>query len=171
MTGTIVLLTTGGTVDKDYGTGAGVVDVHIADSYFLSVLQRYAPGFRVLHQEVLRKDSTQMSPMDRQNVLHGCWRAAEHEPVGVIVSHGTDTLLETAALVNGADADKPFTFPIVFTGSLRPGTMKDTDADFQIGLALATCLCKPSGVWVALGGVHDPLQCRKDPRTGQFVPK
>lgn len=165
----IVLLTTGGTVDKDYGAGRGIVDVHIGSSYFDWALHAFAPQLRYRHQELCRKDSTELTSDDRGMIVTACELAFEHGAAGVIISHGTDTLLDTAeALAVRSIGNRG---PVVLTGALRFGVMKDTDADFQIGLALGVCRCRSSGIWVAVNDVYRSEECEKDPTTGRFVPK
>lgn len=53
----------------------------------------------------------------------------ETDARAIVITHGTDTMLATAAWVQRACADRA----IVITGAMRPAAFKTTDADFNLG--------------------------------------
>jgi L-asparaginase len=59
----------------------------------------------------------------------------------------------------------------VLTGAAQPASMSESDADFNLGFALAVAQIKPDGVYVAMNGrAFDWNACRKNPETGVFEP-
>jgi L-asparaginase len=163
----LLVLSTGGTIDKEYGSGHGVRDLHIGRGYAQTLIHKHTSGLvNVLGVIPFGKDSLDITKEDRRLLVDFCVSAKQKK---IIITHGTDTMLKTAAavLASGAAKNKA----IVFTGALRPAVMKDTDADYQLGIAVAICLNKSSGVWIAMNGVHSFGHCYKDPLTGQFLPK
>jgi L-asparaginase len=90
---------------------------------------------------------------------------------GVIITHGTDTMIETAGSVAQSlppDDQKV----VVFVGSSQPESLKDTDADFNIGFAFAATQClSQAGVYITMNGrVFRYDECRKT-EEGFFVEK
>lgn len=166
MLDTIGVITTGGTIDKAYGSGLGVRDLHIGQPYAPTFLVGQTAGaVRIVTLSIMAKDSLDMTDDDRQHIVETI-RSSPFD--SFIVTHGTDTMLQTALAV--ARSGLAGLKTVVLTGALLPAVMKGSDADFQLGLALATCLSKESGVWIAMNGVFVYGSCLKDERTGQFVP-
>jgi len=86
----------------------------------------------------------------------------------VIVTHGTDTMIESAAYVaaRGAVDNKC----VVFTGSMKPERFVDSDAPFNIGCAMGALSCLDKGAYVCMNGVvmpHD--RCVRDGESGLFL--
>ncbi len=76
---------------------------------------------------------------------------ARHDPRGVVVIHGSDTLAYSAAFAAFALADLPT--PIVFTGAQRPLGAEGSDAVDNLSLAVAAAdRDAPHGVHIAFGG-------------------
>jgi L-asparaginase len=161
----ICLFACGGTVDKAYGAGAGVYDLHIGEPFAFDCLKKMGPGATWYQKSLLKKDSLDMNEEDRLNVARACKGAAAPR---IIVTHGTDTMIDTARQL--AEWGLYRNRCIVLTGALRPACMKDSDAEFNLGLAFGAVLSKPNGIWIAMHGIHRWDQCRKDPKTGMFVP-
>jgi L-asparaginase len=67
------------------------------------------------------------------------------------VTHGTDTIYKTAEVL--ADIkDKT----IVLTGARLPEKFYDSEADFNLGMAVAGAQILPPGVYIALYGLITP---------------
>jgi len=61
---------------------------------------------------------------------------------------------------------------VVITGALKSQLIKETDAEFNIGFAVAAVQALEPGVYVAMSGrVYSWNKCKKDRKTGQFVEK
>ena len=156
----ILVLTTGGTIDKAYFDALSeyqIVESGIPD---LIAQARVALPFRVM--ELMRKDSLELTDADRALIAAAVREAPESH---VVITHGTDTMTETAkALSNVAGKT------IVLTGALSPARFAETDAPFNLGMAFATAQVAAPGVWIAMSGqVFDGLKVRKDRAAGKFV--
>ena len=155
----LLIVTTGGTIDKvyfddksDYQVGAPLIGDILRE---LGV----AFGFNVI--PVIRKDSLHINAEDRE-LLRATIAAepARH----VIVTHGTDTMVETAKVL-AAIPDKV----IVLTGALNPARFRGSDAEFNIGTAVGAVQSLPAGVYIAMNGrIWDPLKVRKNVAANRF---
>ena len=84
----------------------------------------------------------------------------------ILITHGTDTMIETAAFIASNVTDKT----IVLCGALRPEAFKNSDADFNIGCAVGALNVASSGVYVIMRGrVHPWDSVKRDIQSGQFV--
>jgi L-asparaginase len=161
MTRSILILTTGGTIDKSYFDALS--EYQIADSAIGSLLKEahVALPFRIV--ELMRKDSLELTDADRALIAATAREAAETR---IIITHGTDTMTETAKVLAEAVPGKT----IVLTGALSPARFAESDAGFNLGLAFATAQVATPGVWIAMSGeVFDGLKVRKDRDAGRFV--
>jgi L-asparaginase len=102
------------------------------------------------------------------NQLHICREArdAARRGIGVVVTHGTDTLEETAMLcdvVHDAEA------PIVFTGAIRPASAPGADGPANTVDAISVAASEAAsgmGVLVCFGGeIHHARGVRKTDTT------
>lgn len=161
MTSPILVLTTGGTIDKNYFDALS--EYQITDSGIPALLgeARVALPFRVV--ELMRKDSLELTEADRLLVAAAAREAPEAR---VVVTHGTDTMTETAKVLAAEVPGKT----LVLTGALSPARFAETDAPFNLGMAFATAQVAPPGVWIAMSGeVFDGLKVKKDRAAGKFV--
>ena len=82
-----------------------------------------------------------------------------------MITHGTDTLTLTAQAI-GRPAGKT----IVLVGALAPARFNDSDAPFNLGMALGVAQSAPPGIYVTMNGtVFDASAVRKDRDLGAFV--
>lgn len=156
----IDIFTTGGTIDKvyfdvlsEYKIGAtGLPDMLAENNVFVP--------HRVT--QLMRKDSLELTDADRQ-AIHDAVAASDADKI--LVTHGTDTMVDTARVL--ADiADKT----IVLTGAMQPATLRNSDAEFNVGFALAATQTLPPGVYIAMNGeVFDPAETRKDRSAHRFI--
>jgi L-asparaginase len=103
-----------------------------------------------------------MQDENRRSVLEACTRAAERR---IIITHGTDTMAETARLIGTAKLDKT----IVLTGAMIPYKILDSDALFNFGTAFSAVQLLPSGVYIAMNGrIFDWDKVRKNKAQGIF---
>lgn len=161
----VLIVVTGGTIDKVYGSGIGVTDMSFPEMpSIFEILQNV--NFSSDNYGVVRpfsKDSFYMTDADRQIICKIC----ESEPdEKILITHGTDTMIETAKKIA---ALKLTSKTIVLTGSSRPYSVKNTDAEFNVGFALAAVLFSSPGVYIAMNGhLHKFDRCYKDQTTGVF---
>jgi L-asparaginase len=159
----LLIITTGGTFDKEYGRGAGVRSLSFGKTTaVVNVLRRVVVPKSWKVRALLAKDSLDFTDADRRRILALC---AKTPCRSILVIHGTDTMTLTAAVV----AKRKLKKTIVFTGAAQPARMRDTDADFNLGFAAAATQLAPAGVYVAMNGsLFAWNKVRKNPKTGVF---
>lgn len=160
----ILVLTTGGTIDKAYFDALS--EYQISDSVIAALLTeaRVAAPFRVV--ELMRKDSLELTDEDRALIAATAATAPETR---IVITHGTDTMTDTARSLAGAITDIAGK-TVVLTGALAPARFALSDAAFNLGMAFATAQVAAPGVWIAMSGqVFDGLRVRKDRAAGRFV--
>lgn len=82
-----------------------------------------------------------------------------------IISHGTDTMIETASYLSEQLVDKL----IVITGAMRPERFSNSDAPINLGCAIATASLMKNGVFVVMNGiVKTSSKIKRNLETGKF---
>jgi len=151
---------TGGTFDKEYNEITGQLffkDTHLHDLLDLGRC-RVAVEIRTL----MMIDSLEMTAEDRDLIVHQCTQCEENH---IIITHGTDTMAETAAVL----ADRVKGKTIVLTGAMIPIKFGSSDGLFNLGSALAFVQSLVPGVYVAMNGRYfDAKSVRKNKQTGFF---
>jgi L-asparaginase len=163
MTGTeaICVLTTGGTIDKVYFDMLSEFQVGASAVPRLLEVARVRHPFRV--EEVLRKDSLELTDADRAEIRGRVTATAEHR---IVITHGTDTMTRTAHVLAECAQVKT----IVLVGALAPARFQESDATFNLGMAFATAQIATPGVYITMNGtVFDGLKVIKDRKAGMFV--
>lgn len=155
----ILILTTGGTIDKIYFDAKSTYEVgppHI--SRLLEELN-LSITYRVI--SVTRKDSLDLTDEDRRLIYE---QAATNDEQRILITHGTDTMVETGKALESISGKT-----IVLTGALEPALFKTSDALFNIGCALAALQTLDSGVYIAMSGRVFPCRnVRKNLHTNRF---
>ena len=155
----LCIVTTGGTIDKIYFDDKS--DYQIGAPQIGEILAQLGVAFRFEVIPVLRKDSLHLTDDDRRLVRDAIARQPQQH---VLVTHGTDTMVETAQALAGL-GDKV----IVLTGALNPARFTGSDAVFNIGCAVGAVQALPAGVWIAMNGrVWDPARVRKNRAANRF---
>ena len=156
----LLILTTGGTIDKVYFDDKSRYEV--GQSIVGSLLTQAEVNHPHKIVEVLQKDSLELTDKDR-TIIRQAIQLHPHQQI--VITHGTDTMTDTARFLAG--------FPdrtIVLTGSLAPARFAMTDAMFNIGMAVATVQSKPAGVYICMNGsVFDAGQVHKDRDKNAFI--
>jgi len=98
-------------------------------------------------ETVMLVDSLQMTEQDRARVAERCLASAETH---IVVTHGTDTMVETAAHLARHVTGKT----VVLTGAMVPYAFGSSDGLFNLGSALSFVQVLPPGVYVAMNGTH-----------------
>jgi len=141
---------TGGTIDKGYpatDTTHGYF-FDIDEPAFLSILERAEPDFSYKTMTVLRKDSLDITDRDRAKLYKAI---NELEEDRIVITHGSDTIQETAKKLSTIKGKT-----IVITGTRLPEKFYDSDADFNVGMAVAAVQILPPGIYIALFGLITP---------------
>jgi L-asparaginase len=109
-------------------------------------------------------DSLEMTDEVRSEIARRCLDAKSEQ---IVVTHGTDTMVDTAAVVAGAIAGTPRT--VVFTGAMIPFAFGSSDGLFNLGSALSFVQALPPGAYIAMNGRWFPWDdCRKNRELGVF---
>ncbi len=155
------VLVAGGTIDKTYSPVEGVLG--FSRTNVLAMLQQGRVPFPETSVEtVLLKDSLDLTEEDRQRLCSACARAAESR---LLITHGTDTMIQTAALLAKAALRKT----IVLTGAMVPYTFQNSDGLFNLGSAFSAVQVLPEGVYIVVNGrVFLWDKVRKNRQAGVF---
>ena len=156
----IRILVTGGTFDKEYNEVEG--SLFFKDTHIGEMLQLGRSRIDVTIRTVMMIDSLEMTDADRGLIVQNCLQCAEDR---IVITHGTDTMTDTAAAVARADLAKT----IVLTGAMVPYAFGSSDGLFNLGSALSFVQVLPRGVYIAMNGKCFPWdQCRKNRERGEF---
>jgi len=155
----LLVITTGGTIDKVYFDDKS--DYQVGDPQIGRIFEELGVAFRFRVLPIIRKDSLHISGEDRELIRA---TIAAQPAQYVLITHGTDTMVETASVLAGIP-DKT----IVLTGALNPAGFRGSDAEFNIGTAVGAVQSLPAGVYVAMNGrVWNPEQVRKNVAANRF---
>jgi len=156
----IDIFTTGGTIDKVYFDALS--EYQIGATALPDMLQEN--NVFVAHRvtQLMRKDSLELTDADRA-AIHEAVAASDADKI--LVTHGTDTMVDTARVLADISGKT-----IVLTGSMQPASLRVSDAQFNVGFALAATQTLPHGVYIAMNGeVFDPADTHKDRSARRFV--
>jgi L-asparaginase len=149
----IHVITTGGTIDKVYFDARS--EFQVGPPMIREVLREANATLDLVLEPLLAKDSLELTGADRQLIRDRVLACGETR---VLITHGTDTMIETALALRGIPRKT-----IVLTGSLQPARFHNTDAVFNIGCAIGAVQSLPAGVYLAMNGrVLDPTRARKN---------
>jgi L-asparaginase len=156
----LLVVTTGGTIDKIYFDALS--DYKVGETVVGKLLEIARVKRPVRIEEATRKDSLELDDADRALIRARVLAAPESH---IVITHGTDTMTTTAAVL--ADiTDKT----IVFVGALAPARFGESDASFNLGMAIATAQIAPPGCYLTMSGsVFRADKVVKDREAGAFI--
>lgn len=161
----IVVLTTGGTIDKYYSVAG---ELEIGDPAVSRILDNGLVTCPMVLDPLLRKDSLDLTDADRDLITARISALITQGHTRFVITHGTDTMTDTAAHLHQHEADHAAT--IVLTGAMQPASMQNTDAAMNIGLALAAVQLLPPGIYICMNGrVFPAAATTKDRHAGRFI--
>lgn len=161
----LLILTTGGTIDKVYFDAKSAYEV--GEPLAAEILRTAGVTLDVGVEALMAKDSLEMEDADRERVAE---RVLAAEARHIVVTHGTDTMAATARVVADRMGEAPDR-TVVFVGSLTPARFRNSDAEFNIGFAMAAAQALPPGAYVAMNGrIFDPHDVRKNRDANRFEP-
>lgn len=160
------ILTTGGTIEKRYIEQNG--EMRNTEPQIERCLARLRlPGLQVTVEALMNKDSLDMTDADR-NFIADRVAAAAAQGTPVLVTHGTDTVVETGKVVAARLPD--LRAPVVFTGAMTPFGIEESDAMQNLTEALLATRLMPPGVFLSFHGEVFPIQqVQKDRQNSRFV--
>ena len=152
-------ITTGGTIDKIYFDELSQFEV--GETQLEHILREGLVQFDYDVVPLMKKDSLEIEDADRR-VLRDY--IAADDATHYVVTHGTDTMPETAELLSELQGKT-----IVLTGALTPARFRTTDAMFNVGMAVAAAQSQPPGVYIAMNGqVFEAGAVRKNRAENRF---
>ena len=158
---TLKLLITGGTIDKVYDELTG--QLVFKQTHLIDMLNHSRSMVETLSEVLFLKDSLDMSDADRALILQKCQASDTNR---ILITHGTDTMVKTAKLLGKEVNDKT----IVLFGAMIPCSMSNSDALFNLGVALSAAQIKECGVYIAMNGqVFDFNKVEKNKEMGIFT--
>ena len=139
----IRILVTGGTFDKEYNELEGTLffkNTHVPEMLKLARCQT-----EVTIETLMMIDSLEMTDDNRSLILERCRSAPEDR---IIITHGTDTMTQTARVLGPANLGKT----IILTGAMIPFVFGSSDGLFNLGYAIALAQSLAPEVYVAMNG-------------------
>ena len=158
----IIFIQTGGTIDKDYPHNTRGWAFKFGEPAVKRILQKLNPSFKYKVITAFQKDSLEITPEDRQKLVD---LIKKQECKKFIITHGTDTMIETANYLDQNIKDKL----VVLTGAIRPEQFSNSDAPVNIGSAMAAANLLEKGVYISMFGIVKPFdKIKRNPETGKF---
>ena len=156
----ICIFVTGGTFDKTYDEIHGRLS--FAETHLPEMLRLGRSRVEVSIRTLMMIDSLDMTDAHRGLIVRSC---AECDQSRIVVTHGTDTMVETAAALAHGVSGKT----IVLTGAMIPYAFGSSDGLFNLGSALSFAQVLPPGVYIAMNGRYFPWdKVRKNRAAGTF---
>lgn len=158
----ITFIQAGGSIDKDYPKRIRTYSFEIGEPASKRILSHANVNFDYKIVSACKKDSMDMNDDDRKKVCNACLKAGEK----VIITHGTDTMVQTANALSGITGKT-----IILTGASSPSKFVDSDADFNLGMSVGAVQTLPCGVYIAMNGRIYEWDKVKKLDSGHFVDK
>ncbi|MBK8682977.1 MAG: asparaginase [Bacteroidetes bacterium] len=156
----ITIIVTGGTFDKEYDEIHG--NLYFKDTHLNEILKLGRCTVPVNTKTLMMIDSLYMNEADREKIATECAMCDDDK---IVITHGTDTMVESAEVLAGKNIDKT----IVLTGAMIPYKFGSSDGLFNMGCALAFVQSLPHGVYVTMNGRYFLWNnVRKNRKTGFF---
>ena len=156
----IKIFITGGTFDKEYNELTG--ELYFKKSHMYELLELGRCRLDVDIETLMMVDSVEMSKTERNYIVQKC---IEEPAWQIVITHGTDTMVETANMLADAVTDKT----IVLTGAMIPVKFGSSDGLFNMGSAMSFVQALQTGVYIAMNGqVFNQDNVRKNKKLGIF---
>src|SRR5207237_8601473 len=156
----IRILVTGGTFDKEYDELTG--RLYFKDTHIAEMLRLGRSRVDATIRTVMMIDSLEMTDADRALIVQNCLQSEEDR---IFITHGTDTMTETAGAIARAVTGKT----VVLTGAMIPYAFGSSDGLFNLGSALSFVQVLPAGVYIAMNGQYFAWdRVRKNHERGEF---
>lgn len=156
------ILITGGTLDKQYNPLNGSLVFN--DTSVTDMLNQSRHTIETDLDVLMLKDSLEMTDGDRLVISNAC---NECEDSHIIITHGTDTMVESAKVIAAQLSSNK---TVVLLGAMVPYQFKGSDSLFNLGCAMTAVQLLPEGVYITMNGqVFDYREVEKNRTLGQFV--
>jgi len=156
----IQIFITGGTFDKEYNEITG--ELYFKHTHLKEMLSMGRSKLDVEIDQLMLMDSLDMTEKDREIIVDSCKTCNFDQ---IIITHGTDTMVDSARLLAKENIDKT----IVFTGAMIPIDFGSSDGLFNLGSAMGFVQSLSKGVYIAMNGRYfDFDKVKKNAKTGIF---
>ena len=156
----IKIFATGGTFDKEFNELNG--ELYFKETNLYELLQLGRSQVEVKIETLMMVDSLEMSDKNRQHIVDKCKKEKTNK---IIITHGTDTMVQTATQVASFIKDKI----IIFTGAMIPIKFGSSDGLFNLGSALSFSQILSPGVYITMNGQYFHWDnVRKNKKLGIF---
>ena len=156
----IRIFITGGTFDKEYNELTG--QLYFKDTHLHELLEMGRNRVDAEIRTLMMIDSLEMKDEDRELIAHQCNHCEE---TSIVITHGTDTMTETAKFLAGKVKNKT----VVLTGAMIPIKFGSSDGLFNLGSALAFSQTLAAGIYIAMNGRYFQWDnVRKNKESGVF---
>lgn len=163
---TIYLITTGGTIEKEYSEQLGMVLNQ--ESKIGQYLKRLRlPDTEVRLIPLMNKDSLEMTPEDRATLVAEVGQLVQLG-CSIVVTHGTDTMVEDGIAIENGIPD--LAVPVILTGAMKPLGFDQSDGLQNLTESLLAARLLGPGVYIVFHGQVFPVaEAAKDRVRGTFV--
>jgi len=160
----IKVFTAGGTIDKMYSEVKGTLNFSFGKQAIKELgEEKVKLNFDYDVERLLAKDSLEMTDEDRELIKKACEGSIANK---ILITHGTDTMIETARVLSVIPGKA-----IILTGASQPYKFRESDAEFNIGVAIGALNVLKEGVFIAMNGrVYEWDKCVKS-TDGRFLEK
>ncbi len=160
----IKVFTAGGTIDKMYSEQKGTLNFSFGKQAVRELgEEKVRFNFDYDVERLLAKDSLEMTDEDRELIKKACQGAVSDK---ILITHGTDTMIDTASVLSDIKNKA-----IILTGASQPYKFRESDAEFNIGVAIGALNILKEGVFIAMNGrIYEWDKCQKSP-DGRFIEK
>ena len=134
---------TGGTFDKEYNELNG--ELFFQQTHLPEMLRLGRSRVPAEITTLMMIDSLAMTDAQRLAIAQACLEAPEGR---LVVTHGTDTMVETAKVLAQTVKNKT----LVLTGAMVPWKFGSSDGLFNLGSALAFAQVLAPGVYLSMNG-------------------
>lgn len=156
----VKIFLTGGTFDKEYNELDG--SLFFKQTHLPEMLTLGRSRVTTSMHTLMMVDSLEMTNADRASIAQHAADATESK---IIITHGTDTMVETAKFLAEKVKDKT----VILVGAMIPYKFGSSDGLFNLGAAIAFVQTLPAGVYIAMNGRYFAYDnCRKNKETGFF---
>ncbi|MCX6800783.1 MAG: asparaginase domain-containing protein [Candidatus Diapherotrites archaeon] len=156
----IKLFATGGTIDcEQIKKGNKYV---FSKSHLPAMLKQGRCKVKIDREVLMMKDSLYMTGKDREKILKRCKSCANKK---IIITHGTDTMCETAKILGKNLKGKT----VVLLGAMAPYNQDNSDALFNLGGGVIAVQSLRKGIYVIMNGKIFPWNnVKKNKKLGEF---
>ncbi len=156
----IQIFATGGTIAKRYDEISG--ELIFDEDLPVKILKQARSTACFDIQTLMLKDSLMMDEIDREIIFESVQNSDLDK---ILILHGTDTMVDTAYKLSGIKSKT-----IILTGAMIPFSFKNSDALFNVGMALGALKSLDEGIYITMNAkIFNYDNVIKDKNKGEFI--